>query len=58
MTILECSNKLINKIQQLSASIKAKFVSKEAINFIGDLAIVSKRQIKIKANSNDKYLIS
>lgn len=53
ITMLERGNKTINKIQQILAFTKAKFISKQAISLIGDLIIMSKTQSKKKVNSNN-----
>lgn len=54
--MLKRKDKIINKIQQILASTKAKFISKHGTGVTGDLAIMSQEQNsrKQKASSNNK----
>lgn len=54
--MLKSGNKTIDKIQQILASAKAKFISKWATRVTKDLAMLSQRMIgKRKATSNNRY---
>ena len=56
--ILKCSNKTIDKIQQILASAKAKFVNKQSTYITGDLAMIlgeSQNDIKKESINKIKY---
>ena len=58
--ILERRDKLINKMQQIFASAKTKFIRKQATEIIEDLAIKSKSRnstAEKRASSNNKRFI-
>lgn len=56
-TMLERGNKMIDEIQQILASAKAKFIGKQSTGVTKDLAMMSRRGrngVKRKATSEDK----
>ena len=52
--MLEQGDKTINKIQQILASTKAKFISKQATRVIENLVIMSKNRNSAKQKASSK----
>lgn len=57
VTILEPGDKMINKIQHILTSVKAKFISKCATGVIGDLAMMFKDQNLTKKSKQQKQVL-